>query len=57
MVRQIPFTKYEAALLLDAYLKVLSGDLSRMDSVKKCSQLLRAMAVNSGMKLMTYTGM
>lgn len=51
MVRQIPFTKYEAALLLDAYLKVLSGDLSRMDSVKKCSQLLRAMAVNSGIEI------
>ena len=51
MVKQIPFTKYEAALLLDAYLKVLSGDLSRMDSVKNCSQLLRAMAVNSGIEI------
>lgn len=51
MVRQIPFTKYEAALLLDAYLKVLSGELSRMDSVKVCSQLLRSMAVNSGIEI------
>ena len=51
MVRQIPFTKYEAALLLDAYLKVLSGELSRVDSVKNCSQLLRLMAVNEGFEI------
>lgn len=51
MVRQIPFTKYEAALLLDAYLKVLSGELSRVDSVKNCSQLLRLMAVNEGIEI------
>lgn len=51
MTRQIPFTKYEAALLLDAYLKVLSGELSRIDSVKGCSQLLRSMAVNAGVEI------
>ena len=51
MVRQIPFTKYEAALLLDAYLKVLSGELSRVDSVKNCSQLLRLMAVKEGIEI------
>ncbi len=51
MARQIPFTKYEAALLLDAYLKVRSGELSRMDSVKDCSQLLRSMAVNLGIEI------
>lgn len=47
MVKQIPFTKYEAALLLDAYLKVLSGELSRMDAIKSCSRMLRTMAINS----------
>ena len=51
MARQIPFTKHEAALLLDAYLKVLSGELSRMDSVKECSRVLRLMAINSGMRI------
>lgn len=47
MAKQIPFTKYEAALLLDSYLKVLSGELSRMDAIKNCSRMLRAMAINS----------
>lgn len=28
MPRQVPFTEYEAALLLDAYLKTLSGEKS-----------------------------
>ena len=51
MARQVAFTKYEAALLLDAYLKVLSGELSRMDSVKECSRMLRLMAVNSGIEI------
>ena len=51
MARQVAFTKYEAVLLLDAYLKVLSGELSRMDAVKECSRMLRLMAVNSGMEI------
>ena len=51
MARQVAFTKHEAALLLDAYLKVLSGELSRMDSVKECSRMLRLMAVNSGIEI------
>lgn len=51
MARQVAFTKHEAALLLDAYLKVLSGELSRMDSVKECSRMLRLMAVNSGVEI------
>lgn len=51
MARQVAFTKHEAALLLDAYLKVVSGELSRMDSVKECSRMLRAMAVNSGVEI------
>ena len=51
MAKQIAFTKYEAALLLDAYLKVLSGKLSRMDSIKECSRALRLMAINAGMEI------
>lgn len=51
MAKQIAFTKHEAALLLDAYLRVLSGELSRIDSVKECSRMLRLMAINSGMEI------
>lgn len=51
MARQVAFTKHEAALLLDAYLKVVSGELSRMDSVKECSWMLRLMAFNSGIEI------
>ena len=51
MARQVAFTKHEAALLLDAYLKVVSGELSRMDSIKECSRMLRLMAVNSGIEI------
>lgn len=47
MAKQIPFTMYEAALLMDSYLKVLSGELSWMDAIKNCSRMLRAMAINS----------
>ncbi len=48
MPRQIPFTEHEAALLLDAYLKTLSGEKGRMESVRECSAQLRRMATNAG---------
>lgn len=51
MKKQVAFTKHEAALLLDAYLKVLSGNLSRIESIKECSHMLRLMAVNSGVEI------
>lgn len=51
MVRQIPFTKYEAALLLDAFLQTLSGDILRKDAVKSCSEALRRMAVVCGLEI------
>ena len=51
MAKQVVFTKQEAALLLDAYLKVMSGELSRKDAVKECSRMLRLMAVNSGIEI------
>ena len=48
MARPTAWNKYEAALLLDAYLKVLRGEKPRMDSVKECSAQLRQMALNAG---------
>lgn len=51
MPRQVPFTEYEAALLLDAYLKTLSGEKGRMESVRDCSMRLRQMALNAGSEI------
>lgn len=51
MPRQVPFTEYEAALLLDAYLKTLSGEKGRMESVRDCSIQLRQMALNAGSEI------
>ena len=50
-VRNVAFTRHEAVLLLDAYLKVLYGELTRTDSVKDCSRMLRLMAINSGVEI------
>ena len=51
MARQAPFTEYEAVLLLDAYLRTVSGNASRRDAVKDCSDALRRMAINKGMEI------
>ncbi|MDO4340319.1 MAG: hypothetical protein Q4C91_19885 [Eubacteriales bacterium] len=51
MARQAPFTEYEAVLLLDAYLRTVSGDASRRDAVKNCSDALRRMAINKGIEI------
>lgn len=51
MARQIPFTEHEAAILLNAYLKTLSGAKGRMESVRECSTQLRQMALNAGMEI------
>lgn len=51
MARQAPFTEYEAVLLLDAYLRTVSGDASRRDAVKDCSDALRRIAINKGMEI------
>ena len=51
MARQTPFTEYEAVLLLDAYLRTVSGDASRRDAVKDCSDALRRIAINKGMEI------
>ena len=50
-VKNVAFTRHEAVLLLDAYLKVLNGELTRVDSVKECSRMLRLMAINSGIEI------
>ena len=44
----VPFSEQEAVVLLDAYLKSLSGELTRQEAIKECSELLRRMAINSG---------
>ena len=46
-----PFTQHEAVLLLDAYLKVSNGEITRTMAIKKCSELLRALAVNNGIDI------
>ena len=38
-------------MLLDAYLRMLSGDASRRDAVKDCSDALRRMAINKDMEI------
>ena len=40
--------KYEAAILLDGYLKVQSGEIERKKAIKEVSQKLRSRAENSG---------
>lgn len=49
MARQVSFTIYESVLLLDFYLKTLSGEVARIAAIKSCSQALRQMAVNSSL--------
>ncbi len=51
MVIRLPFQKYEAAVLLDAYLTALSGKLSKTQAIKKCSQTLRTIAINSKLEI------
>ena len=51
MARQIAFTKYEAVLLLNAFLQTQSGTVPGLKIVKNCSEELRRMAVNSGLEI------
>ena len=51
MQKQVAFTEHEAALLLDAYLRTLSGDKSRKESIRDCSAQLRQIALNAGTKI------
>lgn len=47
----IPFSEYEAVVLLDYYLKSLSGELSRQEAIKECSKTLRDMAIDEGKEI------
>ena len=48
---QPAWSKYEAAILLDGYLEVLNGKLSRKDAVVRVSRDLRQMAVRQGIAI------
>lgn len=50
-MRQPRWTIYEAAILLDGYLKLNEKNLPKMRIVKRISDELRQMAVNSGMAI------
>ena len=43
----IPFSEHEAVVLLDYYLKSLSGELTRQEAIRECSKMLRNMAIDS----------
>ncbi|MDY6376627.1 MAG: hypothetical protein SPL69_11015 [Succinivibrionaceae bacterium] len=48
---QPSWSRYEAAILLDGYLAVLNGKLSRKDAVSRVSHDLRQMAVRQGIAI------
>lgn len=48
---QPSWSRYEAAILLDGYLAVLNGKLSRKDAVNRVSHDLRQMAVRQGIAI------
>lgn len=50
-VRQSPWNKYEAIILLEGFLSSLDGKISRKDAVKRISQDLRKMALCRGMEI------
>ena len=49
--RQPSWNKYEAAILLDGYIKSLEGKVSRSDIARRISRDLRQMAVNQGISI------
>lgn len=51
MKRQIKWNQYEAAILLDAYLKILTSGSSFSKIVEDTSKKLRVMAVNNGLAI------
>ncbi|SDJ32302.1 hypothetical protein SAMN04487760_10562 [Lachnospiraceae bacterium G41] len=48
MVKQRPWDKYEAAILLDAYLRVRDGELNRKEAISLVSDKLRRRAIILG---------
>ena len=48
---QKPWSKYEAAILLDQYLKVFSGEKTRSEAISFVSNILRRIAINNGLEI------
>lgn len=48
MAVRIPWDKYEAAILLDASLKVIQKKIKRNDAIRQVSYMLRQKAINKG---------
>ena len=46
--KTVPFSIYEAVLLLDAYLESKNAEIPRLRVVKRLSNDLRTMAINEG---------
>jgi len=51
MGTKIAWSRHEAAILLDGYIKVLKGELPRLRIIKRVSADLRKMAINNGMEI------
>ena len=51
MPNRVPFTEYEAVLLLDAFLQFKSGKVLRKDAIGNCSAKLRRLAIANGMEI------
>ena len=51
MVRQKPWDKYEAAILLDAVIKVRSGEIDRKQAIADVSEKLRKRAQAAGVQI------
>jgi len=49
MAAQKPWTEHEAAILLEALIKVLDGDETRKNAIMQVSEQLRREAVESGL--------
>lgn len=51
MASKVPWSRQEAAILLDGYIKLQNGGLPRLRIIKQVSIDLRKMAVNNGVEI------
>lgn len=51
MLRQRPWDKHEAAILLDALIRVRAGELDRKKAISSVSEMLRRKATNEGLEI------
>ena len=51
MVRQRPWDKYEAAILLEAVIKIYQGEVERKQAIADVSDKLRKKALNEGLEI------